>query len=412
VVHGKGEVLQEIRPDGPANDFGSSVAVDGDIAIIGAPGTDVGEHPGAAYVFHLDERKQVHRLTPKLPHVRRNAEVKAFGEEVAISGRHAFVADPRFEDESGVRRGAVFVFDLTTGSQSDLLTGPTQQGDGGKRGTGFAQAIAAGEGQLVVGAPAYGNEKPYRGEVFVVPFGRAEGRTMRLAPDQLQAQDDFGTAVAIGGGHIAATTITTRNADDDADDNDPVFLFEADTGKHIRTFHLGKNFDLSRPPYLGESVAVGKAHLLAGGPSDGESVQSDAGFLFDIAEDTEPLALKPNEDVTLQVGTDVAVNDSVAVVGTRGIPHRDFLVLMGKPRVEVFSIADGKHLATLFRPGFADPYANQMNTSTGFGDPVAVTSGRALGSLYDALVLVGAPRAPHRRGEQAEGAVFLFGVSK
>src|SRR5690606_32979546 len=96
--------------------FGTSVAVDGEYAVIGAPGDDDGgAASGSAYVFRRDANVWVQdmKLPPSAPVVGiRPAAVTAgdnFGSAVAISGDHVIVG-ASLDDDGGTRAGAAYIF--------------------------------------------------------------------------------------------------------------------------------------------------------------------------------------------------------------------------------------------------------------------------------------------------------------
>ena len=114
--------LAELAPSDPELGavFGASVAISGNTAIVGAPFTsDNGLYSGAAYLFDVDTGTQLAKLLPD------DGEADGrFGSSVAIVGNVALVG-AHGQDAS---IGAAYLFDATTGQQlaklvpSDLLT--------------------------------------------------------------------------------------------------------------------------------------------------------------------------------------------------------------------------------------------------------------------------------------------------
>ena len=104
------ERVQELlAPDGTIYDeFGSSVAVDGDIALVGAPlNDDLGRDSGSAYVFTRVGSEWVHsfKLLPS-----DGATGRQFGAHVAINGRTAVVVSNNRVHNQPVDNGAVYLF--------------------------------------------------------------------------------------------------------------------------------------------------------------------------------------------------------------------------------------------------------------------------------------------------------------
>ncbi len=102
--------------DGAAgDDFGATVAVDGAIAVVGAPeDDDDGSSSGAAYVFRFDgtDWSQEQKLTASDA-----AGGDDFGFAVAISGDMIVVGAPRDDTAAGSRAGSAYAFLFDAGQQ-------------------------------------------------------------------------------------------------------------------------------------------------------------------------------------------------------------------------------------------------------------------------------------------------------
>lgn len=129
--------------DGQIGDgFGSALQADGSRLLAGAPSREDGR--GAAYLFEMDSEgawNQVARIAPA------DTGEFDFGSSVALNGDLAFVGAPGEKD--GV--GAVYVYerdDSGTWNRQARLANPDTA-----RGTDFGSALAAGENRLLVGAP-------------------------------------------------------------------------------------------------------------------------------------------------------------------------------------------------------------------------------------------------------------------
>jgi len=137
--------------DAAADDrFGFSVAVDGDTAVIGAPGDDFAGGPdaGSAYVFVRSE--DVWSEQQKLE-ASGNRSGDIFGYSVAIEGDMVVVGAPRDEVESWIDAGAAYVFnrsDTTWAQQLRLQASDAANGDN------FGDSVAIDNYRVVVGAPA------------------------------------------------------------------------------------------------------------------------------------------------------------------------------------------------------------------------------------------------------------------
>ena len=92
-----------------ADQFGISVAIDGNTAIIGAYGDDDnGGDSGSAYLFDIISGSQLAKLTSN------DAEMDdQFGSSVSISGNRAIIGAFR-NDDTYNSVGAAFLFDATS----------------------------------------------------------------------------------------------------------------------------------------------------------------------------------------------------------------------------------------------------------------------------------------------------------
>jgi hypothetical protein len=106
------EAQKLLASDGAATDlFGDSVAVSGEIAVIGAWGDDdVGSRSGSAYLFRYNGSTwaQASKLYPP-----DGASDDQFGEATAVTGDSAVVGAPK-DDGYGSNVGSAYVFDLST----------------------------------------------------------------------------------------------------------------------------------------------------------------------------------------------------------------------------------------------------------------------------------------------------------
>lgn len=140
-----GAQLAKLRPSdsAPFDRFGFSVAVSGNIAIIGAPDDDDnGLDSGSAYLFNISTGAQIAKLKPS-----DGAEGDEFGRSVGISGNIAVVG-ARFDDDRGLNSGSAYLFNVSTGAQVAKLV-PTESD--ANDWSGYSVAISGNV--VAVGAP-------------------------------------------------------------------------------------------------------------------------------------------------------------------------------------------------------------------------------------------------------------------
>lgn len=144
-------VRRYVSPHPKESYFGWSVDVAEDLLLIGAFGHEgTYREEGIVYVFHVESGKLIRSLHNPDPH-----EGAHFGKTVAILHKFLIVGAPGDRaKETGMSRGAVYVFDRMSGKLLEKVVNPA-------RPTGaddlFGLAIAPANEHLLVGAPFGGN---------------------------------------------------------------------------------------------------------------------------------------------------------------------------------------------------------------------------------------------------------------
>ena len=142
-----GQQIAKLLPDsgdffGNAS-FGRTVAISGDVAIVGSSGdNDLATRSGAAYLFDARTGTRLAKLFPDDP-----ASFANFGNTVAISGNLAVIG-AWLDDEIDEDAGAAYVFDVTTGQQVAKLLA-----DGGRFRDNLGLSVSISGNTAVVGAP-------------------------------------------------------------------------------------------------------------------------------------------------------------------------------------------------------------------------------------------------------------------
>ena len=201
--------------DGAANDtFGGNVALSGDTAVIGALRDDDevnGVDSGSAYVFTRSGTSwsQQAKLTAD-----DGAAGDEFGYSVALSGDTAVIGAARDDDDvNGVASGSAYVFTRsgTNWSQKAKLTA-----DDGAAGNVFGISVALFDDTAVIGADLDDNKGNNSGAAYVFTrSGSTWSQQAKLTADDGAADDIFGIRVALSGD----TAVIGAARDDDKGDN-------------------------------------------------------------------------------------------------------------------------------------------------------------------------------------------------
>lgn len=143
-----GMQMLKLLPDdgGVSNRFGGSVAVSGSIGVVGSPDDgDNGVGSGSAYVFDVSTGAQLWKLLPD--DGQSNDE---FGVSVAIDG-NLIVVGAWQDDDMGSFSGGAYLFDATTGMQLSKIL-PID----GASGDLFGRFVGIDGTSVVVGAHGFG----------------------------------------------------------------------------------------------------------------------------------------------------------------------------------------------------------------------------------------------------------------
>ena len=189
--------------------FGWSLAMDGDLAVVGAPGNELEfDIPGSAYVYARESGvwTQVADLTASDP-----GNGDRFGVSVAVDGDTIVVGAKRNGGE-GLNAGAAYVFAKPDSGWADTTeTAKLTASDAAIYDT-FGQSVAVSGDTIVVGAPSSDHAGSWSGAayLFVKPDG---GWVNATETAQLQASDAgedqcFGRSVAADGDTVVVGVYT------------------------------------------------------------------------------------------------------------------------------------------------------------------------------------------------------------
>ena len=177
---------------GPGDEFGGAVAVDGDIALIGARTDDDGENSGAVYVFRHVGTRWVEETKLTASDAAAN---DSFGDSVAISGSTAVVGAP---SSGGVGAAYVFRYDGTKWVEEKRLTASD-----GSANDLFGSAVAVDGDTAVVGAPGDDDDANASGSAYVFRFDGMDWlEEPKLTASDAASSDQFGSAAAVDGDTI------------------------------------------------------------------------------------------------------------------------------------------------------------------------------------------------------------------
>lgn len=184
------------RPsDDQSDGFGWSLAVSGNTALIGSPehSRGAGLNQGAARVFVRSGEVWTERQTLTAPDA---AAYDRFGSAVALDGDVALVGAPGDDVGSGEPRGSAYVF-VNGGAEwrfrQNLSSSDSSAYDE------FGAAVALGPDHLVVGAPSAGPDLMSKGQAYLFTRNESTWREEQILLEPSGAGVRFGQSVAIEG---------------------------------------------------------------------------------------------------------------------------------------------------------------------------------------------------------------------
>ncbi|MFI4854495.1 MAG: hypothetical protein ACIAQF_05900 [Phycisphaerales bacterium JB065] len=182
-----GQQLRKLTASDPEPNHGfQAVAVHGSIAVIGAStDEDNGDGSGAAYVFDLVTGQELHKLTAL------DAEAEdRFGCSVAMSGNLAVIG--AFKGSSpGLNTGAAYAFDVITGEQLFKFR-PCSLGGG----DAFGHSVAVNGSRALIGAYHADIPGFHAGSAYVFDLTTGN-QLFKLRASDADADDEFGYSVGM-----------------------------------------------------------------------------------------------------------------------------------------------------------------------------------------------------------------------
>ena len=302
--------LQPQLPQVSAN-FGRSVAIQGDIAVVGATGhSDVGR----AFVFERSGTQwtQVAELSPS-----QSSIGAQFGFSVAISGNRIAIGANR-DGDAGTDAGAVHLFDFAAGTwqeSSKLIAADVGGADF------FGESVSLNGSTLVVGAPRDDQTATNAGAAYVFEAnGGSWIQTAKLLAGDGSGVDQFGTSVAVDSDVIAVGSL--RHDTSGFVDAGAAYLFtrsgadwvEASDSKVVAS-------ELSGSAFFARSVDVSGSTILAGASGNAAAYFSDVDTSV-FVDTTDPVWIDASLTVSDVTESSLALqwegaSDDVVVVGYR-----------------------------------------------------------------------------------------------
>ena len=292
---------------------GFSVAVDGDLAVLGAPfASGAAALSGAVYLF---ERGPGGWLPAGVLTASDGQGGDGFGNELALEGDRLLVGAV-WRDGPGVDSGAVYLFERSGGTWGE--TGKLLPADHGPQ-DWFGRTVALDGDRALVGASLKADPAFATGAAYVFEWSAGQWtETAKLSASDGAGDDFFGGAIDLDGDRIL---IGAHGDDDLASESGGAYVFDLVGGQWVETVKLiaadGKTND-----DLGVEVALeGDVALLASFGDDDGAADGGSVYVFERgpggwAETAELLASDASADDGFGSGLDLV--DGLALIGAWG----------------------------------------------------------------------------------------------
>jgi hypothetical protein len=266
--------------------FGSSVAISGNIALVGADyESSLASSAGAAYLFDLNTGKQLFKLLAP-----DGAAGDVFGYSVAVDGNRALVGSTKQNN-----RGAAYVFDVSTGAFLLKITADDAVAE-----DQFAFSVALSGNLAVIGAPRVDQTATDAGAAYVYDI-RTGTKLHKLTPSTTAAK--AGVAVAIAGHRclIGAPSKSTSQG--------VVYVYDMLTGTELMSLQPA---DIANSSEFGNALSVsGHLALIGCSLDDGSFTNEGSAYLFDMRTGEEL-----GKYAAPDFGTQKRLGSAVAIAGT------------------------------------------------------------------------------------------------
>ena len=264
----------QVEPGDPApgDRFGDAVSLEGDVVLVGAPRKNFNAQlveAGAAYVFRFDGTSWQPEQQLLADPIERGAR---FGSAVAVQGNLAVVGAPL----EGSNSGSVYVFEKsgsTWSLQQKLVAA------GGGTNDFFGRAVAIDGDVIVVGGVFVVSEPVDTGTVWVFRHNGTQWiEETTLVPPGLAVEDGYGYSVDIEGDVVVAgAPFDETAAGGVAAGSIHVFRHDGTAWDFEQTL---QSCDDPSGANLGTSVSIGEPYILGGAPLDDLSAGGNQGSAY------------------------------------------------------------------------------------------------------------------------------------
>ena len=300
--------------------FGNSVAISGNSAIVGAYREDDAgsSNSGKAYIYNVTTGALLHTLDN--PTAYGTSAGDWFGYSVAISGNLAIVGAYLEDDAGGSFSGKAYIFNVTSGALVHTLDNPNAYGT--SSGDYFGYSVAISGNSAIVGAyreDDAGGTSSGKAYIFNVTTGALVHTLNNPNAYGTTLNDFFSYSVAISGN----LAIVGAYLEDDAggSNSGKAYIYNVTTGALVHTLDNPNAFSTSASDWFGNSVAISGNSAIVGAYREDDAGGSLSGkaYIFNVLDDNN-LDLRANGTGNIVIpNNDVVVSNAMSVNDVTGV---------------------------------------------------------------------------------------------
>jgi hypothetical protein len=252
-----------------SSNFGSSVSLLGDRALIGANGDN---NIGSAYIFELTngDWMQVSKLIQS-----DGASNDDFGSTVSLSVDRALVGAPNDDN-----KGSAYIFEPSGGSWVEIIK---LVANDGAVFDGFGASLDLSINRALIGAENNnGGNGDNSGSVYIFELSGVNWSLIdKLISEDGNIDDSFGSSVSLSGDRAL---IGARFDGDTVLSGGSAYIFDFINNDWSQTVKLVAN-DISEPSNFGASVSLSNETAIIGAfGAEGNAIVSGAAYIFELSE--------------------------------------------------------------------------------------------------------------------------------
>ena len=385
-----------------ADQFGYSIAISGNYAIVSAASEDDAGGPssGKAYIFNVTTGALLRTLND--PNAYGTSSGDQFGYSVAISGNYAIVGAYTEDDASGSDSGKAYIFNVTTGALVHTLNNPNPYGTSAFDRFGYFVAIS---GNYAI-VSAYneddaGGTASGKAYVFNVTTGALLSTLDNPNAYSTSADDNFGNSVSISGNYAIVAAYTEDDVNGSG--SGKAYIFNVTTGALLRTLNNPNAYGTSSGDQFGTSVAISGNYAIVGAYAEddagaGGGTASGKAYIFNVTTGALLWTLNNPNAYSISAndyfGWSVSIDGNYAIVGAY---TEDDAGGADSGKAYIFNATTGALLQTLDNPN-----AYSTSVTDAFGWSVAISGNYAIVSV----------RYEDDAGGTSSGKAYIFAIDK